>query len=128
MGLPSITVTNFYFDRVPQKRRTRITLQQFKAICDSSSECLQWLLTLAFHFALHRVGLLNLCFDDVVYDRIVSSIRKADTRLRTLASHRYPTAGYDVGAVQDLIAHTEPEMPWTYQKGHARKMLRVEMT
>ncbi|MDZ7670910.1 MAG: tyrosine-type recombinase/integrase [Gammaproteobacteria bacterium] len=221
-------VTNLYLDPVPQKRRARITMQQFKAIYDASPEWLQWLLTLAFHLALRRVDLVNLRFDDIVYDRIVSPIRKTDTsareiestsvdfpihpdvrgvltqarissmangrcpfvihrkpdrmtkrsvdavrsgamqhpaqvlpqyaskafqkartlavqrtdffdgvdtrhlptlhEVRALASHLYATAGYDVGAVQDLMAHTDPEMTRAYQKGHARKVLRVEMT
>jgi integrase len=221
-------VANLYLDPVPQKRRTRITVQQFRAIYDASPEWLQWLLTLAFHLALRRVDLVNLRFDDIVDDRILSPIRKTDTNareiestsvdfpihpdvravlaqarissmangrcpfvihrkpdrmtkrsvdavrsgamhhpaqvlpqyaskafqkaralaaertdlfdgiserqmptlheVRALASHLYATAGYDVGAVQDLMAHTDPDMTRAYQKGHARKVLRVEMT
>ncbi|HEX7061967.1 MAG TPA: hypothetical protein VF200_08335 [Woeseiaceae bacterium] len=30
-------------------------------------------------------------------------------------------------AVQDLMAHTDPDMTRAYQKGHARKVLRVDM-
>lgn len=47
--------------------------------------------------------------------------------IRALSSHLYAKAGYDVSAVQDLMAHTDPDMTRAYQKGHARKVLRVEM-
>lgn len=47
--------------------------------------------------------------------------------IRALDSHLYSKAGYDVSAVQDLMAHTDPDMTRAYQKGHARKVLRVEM-
>jgi hypothetical protein len=30
-------------------------------------------------------------------------------------------------AVQELMAHTDPDMTRAYQKGHARKVLRVDM-
>ncbi|MHB1829673.1 MAG: hypothetical protein ACYCV6_18665, partial [Steroidobacteraceae bacterium] len=48
--------------------------------------------------------------------------------IRALSSHLYATAGYEVAAVQELMAHTDPDMTRAYQKGHARKVLRVEMT
>jgi integrase len=47
--------------------------------------------------------------------------------IRALSSHLYAKAGYDVSAVQDLMAHTDPDMTRAYQKGHARKILRVDM-
>jgi hypothetical protein len=47
--------------------------------------------------------------------------------IRALSSHLYATAGYEVAAVQELMAHTDPDMTRAYQKGHARKVLRVEM-
>jgi integrase len=47
--------------------------------------------------------------------------------IRALSSHLYAKAGYEVAAVQDLMAHTDPDMTRSYQKGHARKVLRVEM-
>lgn len=47
--------------------------------------------------------------------------------IRALSSHLYSKAGYDVSAVQDLMAHTDPDMTRAYQKGHARKVLRVDM-
>ena len=47
--------------------------------------------------------------------------------IRALSSHLYSKAGYDVAAVQDLMAHTDPDMTRAYQKGHARKVLRVDM-
>jgi hypothetical protein len=47
--------------------------------------------------------------------------------VRALSSHLYARAGYEVTDVQDLMAHTEPDMTRAYQKGHARKVLRVEM-
>jgi integrase len=47
--------------------------------------------------------------------------------IRALSSHLYARAGYEVKAVQDLMAHTDPNMTRSYQKGHARKVLRVEM-
>lgn len=47
--------------------------------------------------------------------------------IRALSSHLYAKAGYEVSAVQDLMAHTDPDMTLAYQKGHARKVLRVDM-
>lgn len=47
--------------------------------------------------------------------------------IRALSSHLYAKAGYDVSDVQDLMAHTDPDMTRAYQKGHARKVLRVNM-
>lgn len=47
--------------------------------------------------------------------------------IRALSSHLYAKAGFEVAAVQDLMAHTDPDMTRAYQKGHARKVLRVEM-
>jgi integrase len=47
--------------------------------------------------------------------------------IRALSSHLYAKAGYSVSNVQDLMAHTDPDMTREYQKGHARKVLRVDM-
>jgi enterobacteria phage integrase len=47
--------------------------------------------------------------------------------IRALSSHLYAKAGYQVAAVQELMAHTDPDMTRAYQKGHARKVLRVDM-
>jgi integrase len=47
--------------------------------------------------------------------------------IRALSSYLYAKAGYEVAAVQDLMAHTDPDMTRAYQKGHARKVLRVDM-
>lgn len=47
--------------------------------------------------------------------------------IRALSSHLYATAGYEVAAVQELTSHTDPDMTRAYHKGHARKVLRVEM-
>lgn len=47
--------------------------------------------------------------------------------IRALSSHLYAKAGYEVSAVQDLMAHTDPDMTRAYQKGHARKVLRIDM-
>jgi integrase len=35
--------------------------------------------------------------------------------IRALSSHLYATAGYDVSAVQYLMAHTDPDMTRAYQ-------------
>ncbi|MEX2125102.1 MAG: hypothetical protein WD795_14500 [Woeseia sp.] len=42
--------------------------------------------------------------------------------IRALSSYLYAKAGYEVSAVQDLMAHTDPDMTRAYQKGHARKV------
>lgn len=218
---------DLFIDPVPHKQRQRITLGQFKAIYREAPQWLRWLMTLGFHLALRRIDLVNLRFDDVFGDRIVSAIRKTDTacreteatsvdfplhpdvrrvitearlsslqagrcpfivhriperktrrahdalanhrmehpaqvlaeyaskaffearqmatrrtelfsglnaremptlhEIRALSSHLYARAGYDTAAVQDLMAHTDPDMTRYYQKGHARKVLRVEM-
>jgi hypothetical protein len=57
------------------------------------------------------------------------SVRQMPTlhEIRALSSHLYATAGYEVAAVQELMAHTDPDMTRSYQRGHARKVLRVEM-
>jgi integrase len=217
---------DLFVDPIPHKQRQRITMDQFRAIYTEAPPWLRWLMTLGFHLALRRVDLVNLRFDDVMDDRIVSPIRKTDTgcrdieatsvdfplhpdvrrviaearvsslqagrcpfivhriperktkrahdalaerrmehpaqvlpeyaskafsearqaasrttdlftglnarelptlhEIRALSSHLYARAGYEVGAVQDLMAHTDPEMTRSYQKGHARKVLRVD--
>lgn len=219
-------VDKLYIDPIPPKKRQRISIRQFRAIYVESPEWLKVLLTLAFHLALRRVDLVNLRFDDVVGDRIVSRIRKTDTEardieatsvdfpihpdvrkaiasarvsslkngrcpfivhrapdrktkrakdaldngriehpcqvlpqyaskafekardtamaateefcglgprelptlheVRSLSSFLYSKAGYDVAKVQDLMAHTDPDMTRAYQKGHARKVLKVD--
>lgn len=220
-------VDDLFVDPVPHKRRQRITIEQFRAIHRVAPIWLQWLMTLGFHLALRRIDLVNLRFEDVAGDRIVSAIRKTDTQardieatsvdfpmhpdvrriivesrrsslklgrcpfiihrvpdrrtkrmrdalsggriehsaqvlpnyaskgfnrarqvaaeqtnlfdgldtremptlheIRALSSHLYARAGYEVSAVQDLMAHTDPDMTRSYQKGHGRKVLRVEM-
>ena len=220
-------VDDLYIDPIPHKRRQRITIEQFRVIYRVAPQWLQWLMTLAFHLALRRIDLVNLRFEDVAGDRIISAIRKTDTRardieamsvdfpvhrdvrrvisesrrsslrlgrcpfiihraperrtkrtadalsagrlehpaqvlpeyaskafkrsrqiaaeqtmlfdglairdmptlheIRALSSHLYARAGYEVSAVQDLMAHTDPDMTRAYQKGHARKVLRVDM-
>lgn len=220
-------VDDLFIDPLPHKRRQRITIPQFRAIHRVAPPWLQWLMTLAFHLALRRIDLVNLRFEDIVGDRIVSPIRKTDTQardieatsvdfpihpdvrrviqesrrsslrlgrcpfiihraperrtkrmddalaggrlehpaqvlpeyaskafkrarqtaveqtslfagfstrelptlheIRALSSHLYAKAGYEVTAVQDLMAHTDPDMTRAYQRGHARKILRVEM-
>lgn len=220
-------VDDLYIDPVPPKRRQRITLAQFLAIYAIAPDWLPWCMTLAFHLALRRVDLVNLRFDDLTGDRIVSPIRKTDSKaremeatsvdfpihqdvrrvisaarlsslkngrcpfiihraperrtkrakdalksgslkhpaqvlpqfaskefnkvrsiaagdtglfegmdsremptlheIRALSSHLYENAGYEINAVQNLMAHTDPDMTRNYQKGHARKVLRVDM-
>ncbi len=220
-------VDDLFVDPLPHKRRQRITIEQFNAIYGVAPQWLRWLMTLAFHLALRRVDLVNLRFEDVAGDRIISPIRKNDTQareieatsvdfpihpdvrrvilearrsslrlgrcpfivhreperptmrarcaletgrkthpaqitpdyaskafkkarqlaaetsdlfnglepremptlheIRALSSHLYARAGYQVSDVQELMAHTDPDMTRAYQKGHARKVLRVEM-
>jgi hypothetical protein len=57
------------------------------------------------------------------------SVRQMPTlhEIRALPSHLYATAVYEVAAVRELMAHTDPDRTRSYQKGHARKVLRVEM-
>ncbi|HWG77841.1 MAG TPA: hypothetical protein VN660_13765 [Steroidobacteraceae bacterium] len=220
-------VDDLFVDPLPRKRRQRMTLEQFEAVFSVAPQWLRWLMTLAFHLALRRVDLVNLRFDDVADDRIISPIRKTDSEARdmeatsvdfpihpdirnvlaearrsslrvgrcpfivhrepdrrtghaaaaleagrmehpaqvlpdyaskafcrardlarnrsclfegmtarqmptlheipALSSHLYATAGYEVAAVQELMAHTDPDMTRAYQKGHSRKVLHVEM-
>lgn len=220
-------VDDLFVDPVPPKRRQRMTLHQFKTIYEFAPQWMQWLMTLAFHLALRRVDLVNLRFDDIVGERLVSPVRKSDSEarnmeatsvdfpihpdvrqvivesrksslklgrcpfivhrkparvtrrakealengvlehpaqvlpdyatksfkkarriakgqtnafeglssrelptlheIRALSSHLYERAGFDIAAVQDLMAHTDPDMTRAYQKGHARKVLRVDM-
>jgi len=219
---------DLFVDPLPHKRRQRMTLEQFNAIYRAAPQWMRGLMTLAFHLALRRIDLVNLRFDDVVGDRIISPIRKTDTQareieatsvdfpvhpdvrrvilesrrsslrlgrcpfivhrepqrrtkragdalaagrmehpaqvlpeyaskafhearrraseithlfeglstremptlheIRALSSHLYAKSGYEVAAVQELMAHTDPDMTRAYQKGHARKVLRVDMT
>lgn len=222
-------VDDLFVDPIPHKTRQRITTEQFNATYRVAPDWLQWMMILGVHLALRRVDLVNLRFDDVLDERIVSAIRKTDTdardieatsvdfpihrdvrrvisrarlsslranrcpfiihrlperktkraadalasghmehsaqilpeyaskafakardiaaaekpelfeglsaaemptfhEIRALSSHLYARAGYEVSAVQDLMAHTDPDMTRAYQKGHARRVLRVEMT
>lgn len=47
--------------------------------------------------------------------------------IRSLSSHLYARSGYATSEVQDLMAHTDPDMTRAYQRGHARKVLEVDM-
>lgn len=77
-------VDDLFIDPMPYKRRQRITIPQFRAIHGAAPQWLQWLMTLAFHLALRRIDLVNLRFEDVIGDRIVSPIRKTDTQARDI--------------------------------------------
>lgn len=220
-------VDDLYVDPSPGKRRRRMTIEQFQAIRQVAPAWLQTTMILGLHLALRRVDLVNLRFDDIDDDRIVSPIRKTDTAARaieatsvsfplhpdvrramnaarlssleagrcpfivhraperrtgrlkaalaagrmehpaqvlpeyaskafakaraqamrhtlcfdgleadelptlheigSLSSFLYARSGYTTQEVQDLMAHTDPDMTRAYQKGHARKVLRVEM-
>ena len=67
------------------------------------------------------------CETTNVFDGLVGRQLPSLHEIRALASHLYSKAGYQVSAVQDLMAHTDPDMTRAYQKGHARKVLRVDM-
>lgn len=220
-------VDDLYVDPSPEKRRRRMTLDQFQAIHDASPQWLRTMMILGLHLALRRVDLVNLRFDDVQEDRIVSPIRKTDTRaraieatsvsfpihpdvrhaintarissiktgrcpfivhrnperrtgrqkdalgagrmehpaqvlpeyaskafakararasrttghfeylekeelptlheIRSLSSYLYARSGFTTEEVKDLMAHTDPDMTRAYQRGHARKVLQVQM-
>ncbi len=77
-------VDDLFVDPVPHKRRQRITIDQFRTIRSVAPVWLQWLMTLGLHLALRRIDLVNLRFDDVTGDRIVSAIRKTDTQARDI--------------------------------------------
>lgn len=62
-----------------------------------------------------------------VFDGLTGRQMPTLHEIRALSSHLYAKAGYEVSAVQDLMAHTDPDMTRAYQKGHARKVLRVDM-
>lgn len=47
--------------------------------------------------------------------------------IRSLSSHLYARSGYETREVQNLMAHTDPDMTRAYQRGHARKLLQVDM-
>ncbi len=47
--------------------------------------------------------------------------------IRSLSSHLYAKAGFETETVKDLMAHTDPDMTRHYQKGHERRVVRVEM-
>ena len=77
-------VDDLFVDPLPHKRRQRITLEQFNAIYAVAPQWMRWLMTLALHLGLRRIDLVNLRFDDVVGDRIISPIRKTDTLARDI--------------------------------------------
>jgi enterobacteria phage integrase len=47
--------------------------------------------------------------------------------IRALASHLYARAGFETESVQNLMAHTDPDLTRAYQRGHSRKVLVVDM-
>ena len=77
-------VDDLFVDPIPPKKRHRITLPQFRAIYSRAPNWLKWLMTLGIHLALRRVDLVNLRFEDVIGDRIISPIRKTDSQARGL--------------------------------------------
>jgi len=48
--------------------------------------------------------------------------------IRALGSHLYGKAGYDIGRVQELMAHTDAEMTEHYQAGHEIQWTDIDMT
>lgn len=58
-----------------------------------------------------------------VFDGLTARQMPTLHEIRALSSHLYAKAGYEVSAVQNLMAHTDPDMTRAYQKGHARKVL-----
>lgn len=76
--------------------------------------------------AFHRVRTIVSQTTDV-FEGLTTRQLPTLHEIRALSSHLYAKAGYQVSAVQDLMAHTDPDMTRAYQKGHARKVLRVDM-
>lgn len=54
-----------------------------------------------------------------VFNHLPPDKRPTFHAVRALASHLYKVAGYDVEAVQTIMAHTDREMTEHYQAGHA---------
>jgi integrase len=73
-----------FVDPPPGKLRRRMTLEQFRALFAQAADWLRHLMVLALQLALRRVDLVNLRFEDVVQDRIISRIRKTDTQARDI--------------------------------------------
>jgi integrase len=112
----------FIVHREPDRRTGRAAGALEGGRMEHSAQVLPDYASKAFYKARDTARAQTCLFDGL-------SVRQLPTlhEIRALSSHLYATAGYEVTAVQELMAHTDPDMTRAYQKGHARKVLRVEM-
>lgn len=112
----------FIVHREPDRRTARTVSALQQGRMEHPAQVLPDFASKAFHKARDLARDQTCLFDGM-------SVRQMPTlhEIRALSSHLYATAGYEVAAVQELMAHTDPDMTRAYQKGHARKVLRVDM-
>jgi len=112
----------FIVHRVPERRTKRATDALDAGRMEHPAQILPDYATKAFN----RVRKI-VCRTTDVFAGLSGRQLPTLHEIRALSSHLYAKAGYNVSDVQDLMAHTDPDMTRAYQKGHARKVLRVEM-
>ncbi|HWM27859.1 MAG TPA: hypothetical protein VNQ14_05340 [Woeseiaceae bacterium] len=112
----------FIIHRTPERRTKRASDALDGGRMDHSAQVLPDYATKAFNKA-RRIA----CKSTDAFEGLTNRQLPTLHEIRALSSHLYAKAGYDVSAVQDLMAHTDPDMTRAYQKGHARKVLRVDM-
>ena len=112
----------FIVHRVPERRTKRAVDALDAGRMEHPAQILPDYATKAFNSVRQVVCRTTDVFADL-YGRQLPTLHE----IRALSSHLYAKAGYDVSDVQDLMAHTDPDMTRAYQKGHTRKVLRVNM-
>lgn len=112
----------FIVHRTPERRTKRASDALNGGRMEHPAQVLPDYATKAFNKA-RRIA----CTRTEVFDGLTGRLLPTLHEIRALSSHLYAKAGYDVSAVQHLMAHTDPDMTRAYQKGHARKVLRVDM-
>lgn len=112
----------FIVHRCPERRTTRAADALDSGRMEHSAQILPDYATKAFNSVRQAV-----CTTTEVFDGLSGRQLPTLHEIRALSSHLYAKAGFDVADVQDLMAHTDPDMTRAYQKGHARKVLKVDM-
>jgi len=112
----------FIVHRLPERRTGRAARALTDGRMEHAAQVLPDYATKAFNKVRQTV-----CATTGVFDGLSGRELPTLHEIRALSSHLYASAGYEVEAVKDLMAHTDPDMTRAYQKGHARKVLRVDM-
>lgn len=113
----------FVIHRVPERKTTRTKNALREGRMEHSAQVLPEYASKAFARARRAAIRSTRCFEGLESGELPTL-----HEVRSLSSHLYARSGYSTAEVQDLMAHTDPDMTRAYQRGHMRKVLEVDMT